>query len=106
MKNELGVTLDRNGYAPSIIPFHDVTWCYLCDRHVIQCARHEVFHGAYRSKSKRLGLWVYLCPDCHRLLHNKGTGDRQLKQAAQKAAMVEYAWTVKDFMYLFGKNYI
>lgn len=106
MKNELGVTLDRNGYAPSIIPFHDVTWCYLCDGRFTQCARHEVFHGAYRSKSKRLGLWVYLCPECHRTLHNLGIGDRQLKKAAQKEAKAEYGWDDKKFRSEFGKNYI
>ena len=32
MKNEYGVKLDRNGYAPSIIPGHDEYRCLLCGK--------------------------------------------------------------------------
>lgn len=32
VNNEHGVKLDRNGYAPSIIPGHDERRCFLCGR--------------------------------------------------------------------------
>lgn len=60
--NEYGEKLDSNGYAPSIL--HDKPVCLICGRY--GTARHEVYFGsAYRAKSKRLGLWVTLCPWCH-----------------------------------------
>ena len=61
--NEYGEKLDSNGYAPSIL--HDKPVCLICGRY--GTARHEVYFGsAYRAKSKRLGLWVTLCPWCLR----------------------------------------
>lgn len=59
MLNEYGETLDRNGYAPSIV--QDIDGCYFCARQDGKLDRHEIFHGAYRQKSKALGLWVTLC---------------------------------------------
>ena len=32
MTNEYGVKLDRNGYAPSIVPGHGEWQCYGCGR--------------------------------------------------------------------------
>lgn len=59
--NEYGVKLDSNGYAPSIL--NQQPTCLICGRY--HTARHEVFYGPYRDKSKRLGLWANLCPWCH-----------------------------------------
>lgn len=105
MKNEYGVRLDRNGYAPSIMTAYKDDACYLCDR-MGDLARHEVFHGSNRAKSKELGLWVYLCPECHARLHAKDASlDRQLKQEGQRYAMFWYEWTVEEFRERFGRNY-
>lgn len=49
--NEYGVKLDSNGYAPSIL--NQQPTCLICGRY--HTARHEVFYGPYRDKSKRLG---------------------------------------------------
>ena len=73
--NEYGEKLDSNGYAPSIL--HDKPVCLICGRY--GTARHEVYFGsAYRAKSKRLGLWVTLCPWCHQngptAIHNNRDG--------------------------------
>ena len=53
--------------------------------------RHEVFGGAYREKSKELGLWVLLCHHEHHIfgrdaVHNNRAKDLELKQEAQRAA--------------------
>lgn len=77
--NEYGEKLDSNGYAPSIL--HDKPVCLICGRY--GTARHEVYFGsAYRAKSKRLGLWVTLCPWCHQngptAIHNNRDADLRL----------------------------
>ena len=94
MKNEYGVRLDRNGYAPSIIPGHGEYCCLLCGKNRY-IERHEVFGGAYRAKSKAYGLWVHLCESCHRTgsdaVHS--TGGAAVKERAQRAAMAAYGWT-------------
>ena len=58
MTNEYGVTLDRNGYAPSIV--QDIDGCWFCKTQQGKLDRHEIYHGAYRKKSKALGLWALL----------------------------------------------
>lgn len=106
MKNEYGITLDRNGYAPSVIDVYDDHKCFKCWKSG-DLARHEVFHGGNRTKSKALGLWVRLCPACHERLHQKdGELDAELKREGQIAAMRYYCWTIDDFRERFGKNYI
>lgn len=108
MKNEYGVELDRNGYAPSIIPYHDELCCFICDGNGNgKMDRHEIFGGAYRDKSKRLGLWVYLCHDpCHmKRAHGNRGYQQMLRNTAQSFAMEKYGWTKEDFIREFGKNY-
>lgn len=83
--NEYGEKLDSNGYAPSIL--HDKPVCLICGRY--GTARHEVYFGsAYRAKSKRLGLWVTLCPWCHQnsptAIHNNHDADLRLKRWRRK----------------------
>lgn len=100
--------LDKNGYAPSIIPDHSETQCFLCLCNGIgKMDRHEAFGGAYRSKSKRLGLWVHLCHDpCHlNGVHKDAVLAGFVKSEAQRHAMKVYGWTTEDFIREFGKNY-
>lgn len=112
MTNEYGAPLDRNGYAPSIIPNHGNERCWLCARNGMldPLNRHEVFGGAYRQKSKRLGLWVHLChSDCHQGdngVHQNAQIAAYLKAEAQKAAMEHYGWTIEEFIQQFGRNYL
>ena len=103
MTNEYGTELDLNGYAPSIMDSGDC--CYWCKR-CGQLVRHEIYHGAYRSKSKELGLWVHLCPSCHMRLHGQDAQiDRSLKIIGQQRAEAYYGWTAQKFRQRFGKNY-
>ena len=111
MKNEFGVKLEK-GYAPSIIPDHSEFQCWVCQKNgcLDPLNRHEVFGGAFREKSKRLGLWVHLChSSCHQGpggVHNNHSLDLLLKQEGQRCAMVTYGWTTEDFIREFGKNYL
>ena len=113
MENKYGVKLDLNGYAPSIVQSDADVACALCVAN--GCAdplnRHEIFGGAYRAKSKALGLWVSLChAQCHQLgrhaVHNDMEVNRALRQRGQRAAMQAYGWSTEDFIREFGKNYL
>lgn len=103
--NEVGVVLDKNGYAPSIVdPWVDFDQrCFMCNYRG-DLARHEIFNASNRQKSKAYGLWVYLCPRCHMKVHEYP--DLQLKKIAQWDAMAHYGWTIDDFRERFGKNYV
>lgn len=106
-KNEYGTALDRNGYAPSIVPGHGEWQCYGCGRNQ-NLERHEIFGGAFRRKSKEYGLWVHLCPGCHRegeeAVHRRG--GYWLKADGQFAAMATYGWDTEEWRRRFGKNYL
>lgn len=106
MKNIYGVKLDRNGYAPSILSVGNYE-CFVCGTGG-DLARHEVYYGtAYRSRSKELGLWVNVCPECHAEIHDKVDDlDKQLKKITQMKAMLHYGWSVEEFRNRFGKNWL
>lgn len=59
-----------------------------------------------RQKSKNWGLWVYLCPACHRVVHTNKDAGMRLKQAAQRAAMERCGLTVEAFRQEFYKSYL
>lgn len=105
MVNEYGVKIDRNGYAPSLLRRTENT-CFLCGSNGF-LQRHEIFHGtALREKSKKYGLWVTLCPDCHRLAHSDRAIAKGLKVTAEVEALEYYGWTVDEFRQRFGKSWI
>lgn len=100
---------NRNGYAMSIMQ-EDLTFCYHCGRRNRKLDRHEPFGGAYRDKSKRLGLWIMLChEDCHEGrsgAHGDPLLNEQFRQEAQRCAMKTYGWSTEDFIREFGKNHL
>ena len=110
--NEYGAELDRNGYAPIVQEDADEC-CAVCYANGSKdpLNRHEIFGGAYRRKSKRLGLWVSLCHDrCHQngpnSVHQNAEANRALKVRGQRAAMEKYGWSKEDFIREFGKSYL
>lgn len=86
----------------------DLESCYACGS-MVNIELHEIFFGSTRNSSKRYGLVVPLCPECH-----KGTygvhGSRghlldvSLKEEGQRAFETRYPAT--DFMAVFGRNYL
>ena len=94
---------DRNGYAPSILA--DWPYCAICYKKG-DLVRHEVFHGPFRQKSKRYGLWISICPECHFKIHHDAKLERRIKEFAQRNAMIRYGWEIDDFRREFGKNYV
>ena len=99
--------MDDNCYNPSVVQQITDYRCFLCGRTSGKMDRHEIFHGAYREKSKELGLWVTLCHADHmRLHHLEPRLDKRLKRMGQRAAMNCLGWTKEKFIREFGKNYL
>ena len=95
--------MDRNGYNPSIMLTFQGT-CYICNR-LTETARHEIYFGtANRKNSKKHGLWVNLCPDCHRRVHRDRNTDLWLKKLGQRK--YEQTHTRDEFVKLIGRNYL
>lgn len=87
--------------------------CWLCGKN--GCGdpldKHHIFGGAYRKKSEKLGLTVYLCHnECHifgkKAAHSCRETMNELHKYGQKMAMREHGWTKEEFMLEFGKNYL
>ena len=84
--------------------------CFLCGGYgAFEC--HHIFGGAYRKKSEKYGLVVYLCGNrCHRngktAVHRSGEQMRRLRRYGQPKAMQEQGWTEEDFRREFGKSYL
>ncbi len=74
--------------------------------------RHEVyFSRAYRNKSIKDGLIVFLTEDDHRGtngVHGKNGNklNRHLKKLGQKAWMDYYKKTKEEFINRYGQNYL
>lgn len=81
--------------------------CYLCGK-LNDLEKHHIFGGvANRPISEKLGLWVYLCHECHTgkdgAQYNK-MKNLLLKQDAQFA--FERTHTRQEWMKWIGKNYL
>lgn len=87
--------------------------CWLCGRNGAEdkLDRHHLFGGAYRSKSEKYGLVVFLCHQrCHifgeNAAHRSAETMQLLHEYGQQLAMQEQGWSVEDFRREFGKNYL
>ena len=85
--------------AKSIL--QDEKECFIC--HTTQnLERHHIFGGAYRSKSERDGLTVYLChrhhnePPCG--VHHDRERMDWLRAIGQRRYMEHYSKTKEDFI--------
>lgn len=77
--------------------------CYLCYR-TCQTHKHHIYGGANRSISEEYGFFVYLCPECHRMVHAEGEYARMF---LKKPCEIEYEKThePEDFFKLIGRYY-
>lgn len=87
--------------------------CHICGRNgsADPLDKHHIFGGAYRSKSEKYGLCVYLCHhDCHIFgegaVHRNKEVMQALHEYGQRRAMEENGWTIEEFRLEFGKSYI
>lgn len=95
--------MDRNGYNPSRFSTEEGQ-CFLCWRQT-DTVRHEIMQGiCNRRLSKEDGLWINICPDCHRKVHSRQPDYLFLKEAAQRLYEAEYGHD--DWMWRYGQNYL
>lgn len=87
--------------------------CWLCGRNgaVDPLDKHHIFGAAYRAKSEKLGLVVYLCHDrCHengsKAAHRSAETMRELHEYGQRLAMERFGWSEDDFRREFAKSYL
>lgn len=87
--------------------------CWLCgaNGYADPLDSHHLFGGAYRKKSEKYGLKVYLCHHkCHIFgedaAHNNKDTMQMLHEYGQRKAMEEQGWSTEDFIREFGKNYL
>lgn len=87
--------------------------CFKCGRNGAgdPLDKHHIFGGAYRAKSEKYGLYVYLCHhDCHifgeNAVHNNSEEMEKLHKYGQRKVMTEQGWTVEQFIAEFGRNYL
>lgn len=77
-------------------------------RRWLEC--HHVYGAAYRRKSERYGLKVYLCHFCHNEppygVHQDKERQRWLQSEVQRIAMEHYGWTEEEFRAMFGRSYL
>lgn len=96
--------------AKSIIQCEDE--CFVCKTTLYLENHHVIFGRGLRPLSDKYGLTVKLCPRHHRgdingrkfAVHFNQTLDKKLKRVAQRAFMEAYP--DKDFIKIFGRNYL
>ena len=83
--------------------------CFLCGKSG-NLDRHHLIGGAYRKKSEKYGLVVYLCHySCHLYgkdaVHNNRQTMLKLRRYAQRKWIEENNKTLAEWIKEFGKNY-
>lgn len=95
--------MDRNGYNPNLFGSEDGK-CWLCGN-ITDTNRHELFRGTNRANSKKYGLWIALCPRCHRLAH-KHEYEEELHRIGEVMFCTVDGNTREKFREIFGKEYV
>lgn len=76
--------------------------CELCGG--VSTDRHHVFMGRNRQASDRYGAVVWLCRDCHNLVHQNREVSLRLMKKEQKR--LEHEMSREEFIKIFGRNYL
>lgn len=95
------------GYKPSKISTQ--ANCYLCRTELGEIKeapleRHHCLHGTgMRKLADEDGLWVWLCSQHHRRLHDNNEYDRKLQKIAQDVYIAEHGR--EEYFKRYGKFY-
>lgn len=76
--------------------------CRLCG--AVATDRHHVFMGRNRQLSERYGCVVWLCRECHVLVHREREVCLRLMRAEQRR--LEMVMSREEFIGIFGRNYL
>ena len=98
----------------SIIHNKEDHTCYLCmllhsdyDRRN-NLDEHHIFNGPNRRLSEKYGLKVYLCKEHHLTSKEAIHKNAEIRQEVQKMGQIAFMkkYPDKDFMKIFGQNYL
>lgn len=81
--------------------------CYVC-RTPLGLHRHHIYGGANRTLSEKYGCWVFLCGRHHNMSNEGVHFDKALDQSLKMEAQRRFqdAYPDKDFIQVFGRNYL
>ena len=79
--------------------------CFIC-RKADVLHQHHLLAGSYRQSAERFGLKIYICPECHRQIHDNEAQMQIYRAFAQGYAMAHYDWTVDEFISHIGRSFI
>lgn len=80
----------KNKYIPSIMQGTPPE-CFLCHKKNPPFELHHAIPGnGNRDICTEFGLWVWLCPVCHRNLHDHNVGYKEVQISAQKKFIEHY----------------
>lgn len=82
----------------------DKTKCRLCGGRATD--RHHVFMGRNRQKSEELNCVVWLCRDCHALVHRSREVSLRLMKSYQALLENEKDMSREEFIRIFGRSYL
>ena len=80
----------------------DLEICYICGKKKDDL--HEIFGGRNRKLSMIYGIVIPLCRKCHEKMENDESLKKKWHEVAQKT--FEKHYKTKNFMQIFGKNFL
>ena len=78
-------------------------FCYRCGRYGAT-DWHHIFNTSNKKRSEKYGAMVKLCRNCHEWVHLYEMN--KYKQIAEQKILTYYDMTERDFIDIFGKNYL
>lgn len=78
----------------------------ILDGSTIGLHEHHLFKGRNRNNSEKYGLKVWLTFEQHEFLHGKDGHELDMKLMRLGQAFFELNHTRKEFMSIFGRNYL
>ena len=85
------------------IVYTDLTKCCHCGSN-LAVAKNEVYEGAYRQRSMKMGMIAPFCIKCHDRFHNDIMFNLHYKVLFEKEFLKTH--TQDEFIKMFGQDYI
>jgi hypothetical protein len=78
----------KDSYKPS--KMQTSCECFICHKPMtVGLEHHHAIPGRNRKKCDDYGLWIWLCRQCHTLLHDKGEHDKEIRAYAQQVFIAD-----------------
>ena len=96
----------------SIIQTDGIKRCYISHafvgKHGEPLEKHHVMNGALRDWADEQGLWIWITPECHRMLHENWFGAMVQKSLLKQIAQIKFEelHSHEEWMEKVHKNYV